>query len=376
MIPFNLSAMTGREILYITEAMEKGKLSGDGSFTERCHQWFYDNINCHKALLTTSGTHALEICALLADIGAGDEVIMPSYTFASTANAFVLRGAKIVFVDIRPDMMNIDENLIESAITEKTRAIVPVHYAGVACEMDSIMSLAEKYNLVVIEDAAHAVLGQYKGKFLGTIGHMGCFSFHDTKNLHCGEGGAVIINDQRFSDRAEIIRNKGTNRSLFLRGQVDKYTWIDLGSSYLPSEINAAFLYAQLESAEEITADRLASWRRYYSGLQPLAVNGFTELPHVPEYCRHNAGLFYLKVKDIHERGKLMDYLRCNGVATAFHYIPLHSSEAGMKYCRFNGNDIFTTRDSERLVRLPLFYRLNSDQTDYIVKLVRSFFNV
>lgn len=375
MIPFNLPAVTGREISYITQAMENGKLSGDGSFTDKCHQWFYDNLNCQKALLTTSGTHALEICALLAGIGEGDEVIMPSYTFVSTANAFVLRGAEVVFVDVRPDTMNIDENLIEAAITEKTRAIVPVHYAGVACEMDTIMSLAERYNLIVIEDAAQAVLSKYKDKPLGTIGHLGCFSFHETKNLHCGEGGAVIINDQQYSGRAEIIREKGTNRSKFLRGQVDKYTWVDVGSSYLPSELNAAFLYAQLESGEEITADRLDSWGRYYRGLQPLAATGAIELPHVPDNCQHNAGLFYLKVQDIHERRRLMVYLKDNGAATTFHYIPLHSSEAGMMYSRFSGQDTFTTRDSERLVRLPLFYRLNSDQTDYIVKLLRSFFN-
>ncbi|ADG81376.1 dTDP-4-amino-4,6-dideoxygalactose transaminase [Thermincola potens] len=375
-VPFNIPAVTGKETYYIAEAIANNKLSGDGEFSRKCHAWLTENCGCLKALLTTSCTHALEMSAILAGIQPGDEVIMPSYTFVSTANAFVLRGAKIVFTDIRPDTMNMDEKLIERAVTERTKAIVPVHYAGVACDMDTIMKIAGKHNLLVIEDAAQAVMSTYKGKALGTIGHLGCYSFHDTKNYTCGEGGALLINDRRFVDRAEYIREKGTNRSSFLRGEVDKYSWIDVGSSYLPSELNAAFLYAQLEEAEAINRDRLKSWERYYIGLKPLRDRGVIELPHIPDDCRHNASIFYIKVRDLQERTEFLQYLREHGVQGAFHYVPLHSSVAGEKFGLFSGADIYTTRESERLVRLPLYYKMESSQVDYVIQVVRSFFDV
>jgi dTDP-4-amino-4,6-dideoxygalactose transaminase len=373
-IPFNKSLVIGNEIGYMQQVFENQKLSGDGLFTKKCNTWFEENFGCKKALLTTSCTHALEMAAILADIQAGDEIIMPSYTFVSTANAFVLRGAKIVFIDIRPDTMNIDETLIEAAITDKTKAIVPVHYAGVACEMDTIIEIAQRYNLLVIEDAAQGVMSKYKGKYLGTIGNMGCYSFHETKNYTCGEGGALIINEERFIERAEIIREKGTNRSKFYRGQVDKYTWVDIGSSYLPSELNAAYLYAQLGMAEEINENRLATWNQYYHGLKPLQERGLLDLPYVPEDCQHNAHMFYIKVKDLDERSQLIQCLRDHGITTAFHYIPLHSSPAGKRFGRFYGKDCYTTQESECLLRLPMYYGLNQNDIDYIINGLENYY--
>jgi len=375
MIRFNLPTVTGNEIKYVAEAIESRKFSGDGTFTQRCSEWFETNFKTNKALLTPSCTHALEMAAILAEIKEGDEVIMPSYTFVSTANAFVLRGARVVFVDIRPDSMNIDEKLIEAAVTEKTKAIVVVHYAGVSCEMDPIMDIAERHNLVVVEDAAQGVMSKYKGRYLGTIGHMGCYSFHETKNYQCGEGGAILLNDPLFVERAEIIREKGTNRAKFYRGQVDKYTWVDIGSSYLLSELNAAFLYGQLEEAECINQDRLKSWNMYYEALKPLADKGLLELPEVPEHCEHNGHLFYIKVKDIDERDKLIRYLKENDVIAVFHYVPLHSSQAGRKYSRFAGEDVYTTKESERLLRLPLYYGMGMHTVDKVVSLIYGFFH-
>ena len=375
MIPFNKAPLTGNEEKYILESMHSSKISGDGQFTQKCHQWFEKKLKCKKVLLTTSCTHALEMAAILINIQPGDEVIMPSYTFVSTANAFVLRGAKIVFVDIRLDTMNIDETLIEVAITEKTKAIVPVHYAGVACEMDTIMSLANKHNLYVIEDAAQGMMSTYKGKALGTIGHFGTFSFHETKNYTSGgEGGLLIINDNKFIDQAEIIREKGTNRSQFFRGAVDKYSWVDLGSSYLPSELNAAYLWGQLEHAEEINSDRLASWDRYYEGLKKLQSKGFIELPVVPKDCVHNAHMFYVKVADLETRTKLLECLKENDIGAVFHYVPLHSAPAGLKFSVFNGKDKFTTKESERVIRLPIYYGLKEKGIKSICRVVNEFF--
>jgi len=375
-VPFNVPGNTGKEARYILQAIANNCLSGDGQFTKRCHEWFERNFGCHKALLTTSCTHALEMSAILSGIEDGDEVIMPSFTFVSTANAFVIRGARVVFVDIRPDTMNINEALVEGAITDRTRAVIPVHYAGVACEMDKIRELAEKHNLLVIEDAAQGVMSTYRGNPLGTIGHLGCYSFHETKNYTCGEGGALIINDDRFVFRAEVVREKGTNRSKFLRGEVDKYTWIDIGSSYLPSELNAAFLYAQLKEANIIKADRMKSWEMYLKSLQPLADRGCIELPYVPRECRHNASIFYIKVKDFKERFELIRYLGKRGIASVFHYVPLHSSEAGKRFGRFYDQDRFTTKESERLLRLPLYYKMEGDKIEYVVQSIGSFYNV
>ncbi|MBD5528341.1 MAG: dTDP-4-amino-4,6-dideoxygalactose transaminase [Lachnospiraceae bacterium] len=374
MITFNVPPYTGREMEYIRECVENQKICGDGIYTKKCSQWIEDRTHAAKCLMTTSCTHATEMAALLSGIKEGDEAIMPSYTFVSTADAFVLRGATPVFVDIRPDTMNIDENLIEAAITDKTRAIVPVHYAGVACEMDKIMELADKYHLAVIEDAAQGIMSSYKGKALGTFGEYGCFSFHETKNFSMGEGGALLIRDAENIEDAEIIREKGTNRSKYYRGQIDKYTWINFGSSYLPSDMNAAYLYAQLELAEEITAARMACWERYYENLSPLAEAGRIELPVVPEGCVHNAHMFYIKTADIEERTALIDYLKEHGVHSVFHYIPLHTSPAGLKFGRFNGEDRYTTRESERLLRLPMFYRLTLEQVDDICGHVRHFY--
>ncbi len=374
MIPFNVPPLYGTEEEKIHDAIQSHKICGDGEFTKKCNQWIEVNTGCPKALLTTSCTHALEMAALLCKIQPGDEIIMPSYTFVSTANAFVLRGAKIVFVDIRPDTMNIDENLIESAITEKTRAIVPVHYAGVACEMDTILSVAEKYGLYVIEDSAQGVMSSYKGKALGGIGDFGCFSFHETKNYSMGEGGALLINDEKYIDEAEIIREKGTNRSQFWRGKVDKYRWVDFGSSYLPSELNAAYLYAQLEHDKEIYNDRMDTWNRYNAGLQDLKEDGKIELPFVPEECVHNAHMYYIKVKNIEERQNLIQYLKENNVETVFHYIPLHSSPAGLKWGRFHGKDCFTTKDSERLLRLPMYFRMPPEYAECTINTIKKFF--
>jgi len=375
MIPFNKPPLTGNEEKYILEALKSEKISGDGEFTKKCQSWFEEKLKCKKALLTPSCTHALEMAAMLIDIQPGDEVIMPSYTFVSTANAFVLRGAKIVFVDIRPDTLNIDETKIESAITEKTKAIVPVHYAGVGCEMDAIMNIAEKYNLFVIEDAAQGMMSSYKEKPLGTIGHLGAFSFHETKNYTSGgEGGLLIINDDRFKERAEIIREKGTNRSQFFRGMVDKYSWVDVGSSYLMNEISAAYLWGQLEKADEINNNRLKSWKVYYEELKDLEDEGFLELPVIPKECVHNAHMFYIKVKDLKTRTELLEHLKSKGINAVFHYVPLHSSEAGKRFGRFNGVDEFTTKESERLVRLPMYYGILKPDVIKVIKEVYEYF--
>lgn len=374
MIRFNVPPYTGKELDYIKKAVENQKICGDGEFTAKCNQWLENKTGTKKALLTTSCTHATELAAILADIKPGDEVIMPAYTFVSTADAFVLRGANVVFVDIRPDTMNMDESLIEAAITDKTKAIVPVHYAGVSCAMDKIMEIAKKYNLVVIEDAAQGIMSTYKGKALGTIGDFGCFSFHETKNFSMGEGGALLIRDEKDIENAEIIREKGTNRAKFFRGQIDKYTWVEKGSSYLPSEMNAAYLYAQLELAEEITADRMATWERYYKAFEQLAEDKKIELPFIPEDCTHNAHMFYLKCKDLEERTALISFLKENDILAVFHYVPLHTAPAGLKYGRFHGEDKYTTAESERLVRLPLYYGLEPEKTDYIISKVKEFY--
>ncbi|UOV18171.1 dTDP-4-amino-4,6-dideoxygalactose transaminase [Pantoea agglomerans] len=376
MIPFNAPPIVGTEIEYMQSAMNSGKLCGDGGFTRRCQQWMEQRFGSKKVLLTPSCTASLEMAALLIDLQPGDEVIMPSYTFVSTANAFVLRGARIVFVDVRPDTMNIDETLIEAAITEKTRAIVPVHYAGVACEMDTIMALAAKHKLFVIEDAAQGVMSRYKGRALGTIGHIGCFSFHETKNYTAGgEGGATLINDASLVERAEIVREKGTNRSQFFRGQVDKYTWRDMGSSYLMADLQAAYLWAQLEAAEGINQQRLRIWQRYYDALQPLAAQGRISLPVILASCEHNAHMFYIKLRDQDDRQALINWMKEAEILTVFHYIPLHSSPAGERFSQFVGDDRFTTRESERLLRLPLFYNLSDNNQSTIISSLLSFFS-
>ena len=374
MIRFNVPCFTGKEMEYIKEAVDNMKICGDGEFTKRDNEWLEEKTGTGKALLTTSCTHALELAALLADIKPGDEVILPSYTFVSTADAFVLRGAKAVFVDIRPDTMNMDENLIEDAITEKTKCIVPVHYAGVGCEMDKIMDIAKKHDLKVIEDAAQGIMASYKGKALGTFGDFGCFSFHETKNFSMGEGGALLIRDKENILEAEIIREKGTNRSQFFRGQIDKYTWMNYGSSYLPSDMNAAYLYAQLECADEITKERLSIWRRYDEGLKDLKEAGKIELPFIPKECEHNAHMYYIKADNIEVRTKLIDFLKKNDILSVFHYVPLHSAPAGLKFGRFNGEDKYTTKESERLTRLPLYYGLKNDQVDYIISKIHEFY--
>ncbi len=374
MINFNVPPYTGKEMDYIKIAVENQKICGDGNFTKKCNQWLEERTGAKKCLLTTSCTHALEMAALLSDIKEGDEVIMPSYTFVSTADAFVLRGAKIVFVDIRPDTMNIDETLIEAAITEKTKAIVPVHYAGVGCEMDTIMEIANRYNLMVIEDAAQGIMSTYKGKALGTFGRFGCFSFHETKNYSMGEGGALLIQEEKDIEQAEIIREKGTNRSKYFRGQIDKYTWVDFGSSYLPSDMNAAYLYAQLEMADEMNDARMNCYRRYYENLLPLKEAGKIELPYVPEGCVHNAHMFFIKCKDLEERTEFIQFLKEQGVMSVFHYIPLHSAVAGKKFGRFHGEDKYTTKESERLARLPMYYGLTLEQVDEICDKMKEFY--
>lgn len=374
MINFNVPPFTGKEMEYMKEAIESQKICGDGAFTKKCNEWIEQQTGTEKCLLTTSCTHALEMAALLCEIQPGDEVIMPAYTFVSTADAFVLRGAKVVFVDIRPDTMNMDEKLIEAAITDKTKAIAVVHYAGVSCEMDSIMELARKYHLFVVEDAAQGMMATYKGRPLGTIGDFGCFSFHETKNYSMGEGGALLIRDKKYIERAEIFREKGTDRSKYYRGQVDKYRWMDFGSSYLPSELNAAYLYAQLEVADEINDTRIARWNSYYEQLLPLAEAGKIELPYVPEECVHNGHMFYIKTKDLEERTALIDYLKENDIWAVFHYVPLHTAPAGLKYGRFHGEDKYTTKESERLLRLPMFYELTKEQVAYITGKVKEFY--
>ena len=373
-ISFNRPPFVGKETEYIREAVEKnGMICGDGPFTKKCSAWMREHFQTKQVLLTTSCTHALEMAAYLADIQPGDEVIMPSYTFVSTADAFVLRGASCVFVDIRPDTMNIDETKIEAAITEKTKAIVPVHYAGVACAMDEIMAIARKYNLKVIEDAAQGVNAYYKGKALGTIGDFGCYSFHETKNYSMGEGGAILFQDEKYLEPAEILREKGTDRSKYFRGQVDKYTWVGYGSSYLPSDMNAAYLWAQLEEAEKINDKRLAIWNYYNENLASLAREGLIDQPYVPEYATHNAHMYYIKVKDLETRTRLLEYLKEKGILSVFHYVPLHSSKAGREFGRFHGEDVYTTKESERILRLPMYYSLSMDEAAEVVKALKEF---
>lgn len=375
MVSFNVPPYVGTELNYIEEAAEKNRqICGDGPFSRKCHAWMEQRFNAKKVLLTTSGTAALEMAAVLCDLKPGDEVILPSFTFSSTATAFQAMGATLVFVDIRPDTMNIDEGKIEDAITERTRVIIPVHYAGVSCEMDTIISIARRHGLLVVEDAAQGVMSTYKGRALGTIGTFGCYSFHETKNYSMGEGGAIVINDPSFIDRAEIIREKGTNRQRFFRGQVDKYTWVDRGSSYLQSDLNAAYLWAQLEHADEINADRLSTWRAYNDAFQQLAQEGWLELPKIPEGCVHNAHMFYVKCANLEERGRFIAYLRSRGVSSVFHYVPLHSSPAGKLFGRFHGVDEHTTVESERLVRLPMYYRLSEEDRQRVIEAVLDFY--
>ena len=375
-IKFNKPAYTGKEEKFVLESMKSNKISGDGEFTRRCHEWFEENLNCEKALLTTSCTHALEMAALLLDIKEGDEVIMASYTFVSTANAFVLRGAKIVFVDIRPDTMNIDETKIEKAITNKTKVIVPVHYAGVACEMDIIMDIANRHNLFVVEDAAQGMMSAYNGKPLGTIGNIGTFSFHETKNYTAGgEGGLLIVNDKAFVRRAEIIREKGTDRSMFFRGMVDKYSWIDVGSSYLINDMSAAYLWGNLTKADEINKNRLNTWKKYYNGLKELEAKDLVKLPTISDDCSQNGHMFYIKVNDLKTRTKLIEYLKRNHIEAVFHYPPLHSASAGLKFGRFYGKDIYTTAESNRLVRLPIYYGIENDAIEKVINVIRGFYN-
>lgn len=375
MIDFNIAPFTGNEIEYMRQAVQNKKICGDGPFTKKCHNWIENRFHAQKVLLTTSGTTALEMAAILCDLHEGDEVILPSYTFSSTATSVVLTGAKLVFVDIRPDTMNIDETKIEDAITDKTKAIIAVHYAGVACEMDTIMEIARRYNLKVIEDAAQGVMSTYKGRYLGTIGDFGCYSFHETKNYSMGEGGALVINDARYNGRAEILREKGTNRAKFFRGQIDKYTWVDYGSSYLPSDLNAAYLYAQLEKAEEVNDNRLTSWNAYHDAFRELGKTGKLELPVIPEGCVHNAHMYYVKLRDLKQRTEFLSYMRENEIYSVFHYIPLHSSPAGMRFGIFHGEDKYTTIESERIARLPMYYGLSEKNREYVIKKVVQFFD-
>lgn len=372
MIGFNVAPFVGKELEYMKHAVDNHKICGDGEFTKKCNHWIEERTGTAKALLTTSCTHATEMAALLCDVKPGDEVIMPSYTFVSTADAFVLRGAKVVFVDIRPDTMNINEKLIEEAITDRTKAIVPVHYAGVSCEMDEILEIARLHNLYVVEDAAQGIMSTYKGKALGTMGEFGCFSFHETKNFSMGEGGALLIREQQFIERAEILREKGTNRSKFFRGEIDKYSWCDMGSSYLPSDLNAAYLWAQLEMAESITRNRMDTWNMYDDAFRNW---GRFEVPFIPEDCQHNAHMYYIKVKDLEERTNLIAYLLRHDIKAVFHYVPLHSSQAGRRFGRFHGEDVYTTKESERLLRLPLYYGIKPEQVEYVIQMVKAFYD-
>lgn len=375
MINFNETPFVGTELDYMKNAIVVNhKICGDGEYTKKCNGWIEERTGTSKAMLTTSCTHALEMAAILTDIKPGDEVIMPSFTFVSTADAFVIRGATAVFVDVRPDTMNIDEKLIESAVTERTRAIVPVHYAGVGCEMDTIMDIASHHGLMVIEDAAQGIMSTYKGKALGTFGDFGCYSFHETKNYSMGEGGALLIRDPEYIESAEIIREKGTNRSKFFRGQIDKYTWVEAGSSYLPSDMNAAYLWAQLEVAEKIAASRMKTWAKYMERLSPLKEKGYLELPYIPEECTHNAHMFYVKTKDLNERTALIAFLKENGIYAAFHYVPLHAAAAGQKYGRFHGEDRYTTKESDRLLRLPLYYAMKDEDSDFVCDKITEFY--
>lgn len=375
MIDFNVVPYVGNEIEYMKRAIQNKKICGDGPFTKKCHSWLENHFCAQKVLLTTSGTSALEMATILCGLHEGNEVILPSYTFSSTATSVILTGAKPVFVDIRPDTMNIDETKIEDAITDKTKAIIVVHYAGVACEMDTIMNIARHHNLKVIEDAAQGVMSTYKGRYLGTIGDFGCYSFHETKNYSMGEGGALVINDARYNEQAEILREKGTNRAKFFRGQVDKYTWVDYGSSYLPSDLNAAYLYAQLEKADEINENRLTSWNAYHDAFQGLGEAGKLGLPIIPKECIHNAHMYYVKLRDLKQRTRFLSYMRENDICSVFHYIPLHSSSAGMKYGVFHGEDIYTTIESERIARLPMYYGLSEKDREYVIKKVVDFFD-
>lgn len=375
MINFNIPPYVDDELEYVKEALESHKISGDGVFTKKCNEWLENKFNAAKVLLTTSGSTALDMAALLCDLHPGDEVILPSYTFSSTANSFVLAGAKLVFIDVRSDTMNMDESLIESAITPRTKVIVPVHYAGVSCDMDKIMQIAKKYGLLVVEDAAQGVMSSYKGKALGTIGDFGCYSFHETKNYSMGEGGALVINNPAFFEKAEILREKGTNRSKFFRGQVDKYTWVDFGDSYLPSEINAAYLWPQLMRADEINANRLASWNKYYDAFREYADVKKIELPAIPDGCVHNAHMFYIKLKTLQERTAFINHMKQNEISCVFHYVPLHSAPAGIKFGRFAGQDRYTTSESEKLVRLPLYYRLDEKDQDKVIAVAKEFFD-
>lgn len=374
MIHFNIPPYTGKEGEYMQQAVAAGKISGDGMFTKKCSQFMEEKFQAEKVLLTTSCTHALEMAGHLAEIQPGDEVILPSYTFCSTADAFVQRGATLVFVDVRPDTMNIDEQLIEDAITEKTKAIIPVHYAGVSCAMDEIMEIAHRHNLAVVEDAAQGVDAYYKGKALGTIGDIGCYSFHETKNFSMGEGGALVLNSREKIEQAEILREKGTNRSKFFRGQIDKYTWVDYGSSYLPSDLNAAYLWAQMEMLDEITADRMSTYDFYHKELADLAKKGCLEQPFVPDYAKHNAHMYYIKLEDEPKRAALINYLKEQDISTVFHYVPLHSAPAGLKYGRFHGEDNYTTKESERLLRLPMYYNMKKEDKEKVVEAIHRFF--
>lgn len=374
MISFNVPPCTGNELKYISEAVAAHKICGDGQFTKRCNEWMEKRFDANKVMLTTSGSTALDMAFELCELRPGDEVILPSYTFSSTANAAVLCGARLVFADIRPDTMNIDEKRIEAAITDRTKIICCVHYAGIACEMDTIMDIAHRHGLMVIEDAAQGVMSTYKGRALGTIGDFGCYSFHETKNYSMGEGGAIVINSPKFNEKAEILREKGTNRSKFYRGQVDKYTWVDFGDSYLPSELNAAYLWAQLEMADKINEDRRGSWNAYYESLKPIADEGKIELPVIPKGCVHNGHMFYIKAKDLQERTALISFLKARGITAVFHYVPLHSAPAGYKFGRFDGEDVYTTKESEKLLRLPMYYGLKKEDIKLVVQAVQDFY--
>ena len=374
MINFNVPPCTGNEMKYIEQAIASHKICGDGSFTKKCHAWLEQRFGAKTVLLTTSGSTALDMAALLCGLEPGDEVILPSFTFSSTANSFVLAGAKLVFVDIRPDTMNIDETLIERAITDKTKVICVMHYAGVACEMDTIMDIARRHKLLVVEDAAQGVMASYKGRALGTIGDLGCYSFHETKNYSMGEGGAIVINNPDYIEQAEILREKGTNRAKFFRGQVDKYTWVDFGDSYLPSELNAAYLWAQLEMADEINNDRLHSWHEYDAAFKPLESAGKLGLPAIPDGCVHNAHMYYIKCKDLAERTALISFLKERDILAVFHYVPLHSAPAGERFGRFDGEDRYTTAESDRLLRLPMYYGLTAEDRGRVIAAVKEFY--
>lgn len=375
MIPFNIPPYVGTELEYVRDAIENNhKICGDGPYTKKCQEWLEDRLCSDKMLLTTSGTTALEMAAMLCEIAPGDEVILPSYTFSSTATAFLREGASLVFVDILPETKNINPEAVEAAITEKTKVVVPVHYAGVACDMDEILRIAGKYGLLVVEDAAQGISSTYKGRHLGTIGDIGCFSFHETKNYSMGEGGAISVNNPRFRERADVIREKGTNRSNFLRGQVDKYTWVDGGSSFLPSDMNAAYLWGQLQSMEEIFANRMATWDYYDNSFSSLREKGRLELPIIPDECSHNAHMYYVLLSDLEERTSFISFLKEKGIGSAFHYVPLHSAPAGQRFGRYNGEDNFTTATYERLVRLPLYYGMSDEDREAVVHAVYDFF--